>query len=67
MSSSSHLDYPDFAVLDLDPAGQTTYQDACAVALVLKQVLMNSIFVVGQDLWCHRSAHLPAGKTRIHL
>lgn len=39
MSSSSHLDYPDFAVLDLDPAGQTTYQDACAVALVLKQVL----------------------------
>ena len=39
MSPGSHLDYPDFAVLDLDPAGQTTYQDACTVALVLKQVL----------------------------
>lgn len=39
MSRPNKLEYPDFAVIDLDPSEGATYQDACEVALVLKTVL----------------------------
>ncbi|NLU49572.1 MAG: DNA polymerase domain-containing protein [Syntrophomonadaceae bacterium] len=39
MSRCDKPDYPDFAVIDLDPSEGATYKDACEVALVLKHVL----------------------------
>lgn len=39
LSSISSLDYPDFAVLDLDPSPGSRYQDVIHIALVIKQLL----------------------------
>lgn len=38
-SRRDKLDYPDFAVIDLDPNEEATYRDTCQVALVVKHVL----------------------------
>lgn len=58
LSRCGRLAYPDFAVIDIDPAGDATWQDVREVALLVRQILQE----VGVTGWPKTS-----GATGLHI